>query len=516
MKLYYLAALLSILAPALFAQNTSEPVETTEPSFSLTPIPTDFELSYESLKRNDGNADLGLLGTSINFNLYKGLYLGPSIYGAMEGNLGGLFVIGANAGFKYNVYQNWWLDTGYFAGGGGGQNVSDDPSGFMSRSHVGLSYNFRYFELGLEYSDVNYPDYAISSRQIAFIFSIPGTLLIGSPSYQGSSTTSLEDVFSSRGLNFYRTFIGVYQESYFLNNSTDTEGNELNDTMQLVGAKGGVFLNPNIYLGLSTSGAYDSSKNGYMDFYTLIGYQKYFARQFFYNLEANIGAGGGGNTDTGTGLIYKSSVGIGYNIFPSLSLLLEGGYLTAPSGSFEAPFTSLGLYYQFFNAGPETFSSDMGNGQYTFEGWSISSQTETYLNPQRSNSTRNVENIDLAVIEMSKAMNETFLIKGQAASAYGGNAGSYATGMIGPGMQSPAWHGFKLSSDVLVGAAGGGAIDVGRGAIYQPEAGISFDVTPYFSLIAKAGRIRAFDNGLDATTYNLGLVFNFTTLQEGI
>lgn len=504
MKSYPLIAVFLFSCTPLFAQ------------YSLNSVPTDLKFSYDDLKRDDGNPNLGLLGTSINFNLYKGFYLGPSIYSAMGGDLGGLFVIGANAGFKHALYKGLSIDTGYFAGGGGGQNVSSSPSGFMSRAHAGLSYNFRYFELGVEYADVNYPDYGISDRQFALTFSIPGTLLVGSPEYQGESTTNLDNVFSSRGLNFYRMFIGMYQESYFLDKSKDTQGNELNDTMQLVGAKGGVFMNPNIYLGLSTGGAYDSSKNGYMDFYMILGVQKYFTERFFYNIEGDIGSGGGGNTDTGTGIIYKSSLGLGYSFVPAFSLMLEGGYLTAPNGNFEGPFTSLGLYYQFFNSGPQTFTSDAGNGHYTFEGWSISGQTERYMNPQRSSVSREGENIDLAVIEFIKDINTTFSIKGQAASAYGGNAGSYATGMIGPGAQTPSWHGFRLMTDVLVGAAGGGAMAVDSGAVYQPEAGISFDITPYVSLIAKTGRIMAINGGLDATTYNAGIVFNFTNLQEGI
>lgn len=505
MKVYLKIALLFIFSTVAFAQQT------------LSPTSTNFLLSYEKLKRDNGNPDLGLFGANIDFNLYKGFYAGPSIYGAMQGDLGGLFVIGGNTGYQYNLYDGLWADVGYFAGGGGAHNDSNaNPSGFMSRSHIGLAYNFKYFELGLEYSDVNYPDYGINSRQLAFTFSIPGNILMGEPSYQGISTTSLDDVFSSTGINFYRTFIGMYQEMYYLNNSSDTSGNELNDTMQLVGAKGGVFLTPYVYFGVSTAGAYDSSKNGYMDFYTLLGFQRYFTQQFFYTIEAAVGAGGGGNTDTGSGFIYKPSLGLGYSLTPAFALVLEGGYIKAPSGNFEGPFSALNIYYQFFNAGPQTFTSDMGNGEYTFSGWSISGQTETYVNPQRSNTSHPIENIDLAVIEITRALNDTWLIKGQAAGAYGGNAGSYATGMIGPGIQSTLWHGFRAISDLYIGAAGGGAIDVGRGAVYQPEIGMSFDITPSISLIAKTGRILAVDGGLDVTTYNAGLVFNFTTLQEGI
>lgn len=504
MKSYLPAFILSILGTAAYAQYT------------LSPTATDFVLSYENIHRGSDQTDLGLFGANINFNLYKNFYAGPSIYGAMQGDLGGLFVIGGNTGYKHHLYQGLWLDTGYFAGGGGARNNNPNFSGFMSRSHLGLFYNFTYFELGAEYAHVNYPGYSIDNYQWAFTFSIPGNILLGDPSYQGYSTTSLENIFSEQGINFYRTFIGMYQESYYLHNAKDTHGADLNDTMQLAGVKGGVFLNPYLYLGISTAGAYDSSKNGYMDFFTVLGFRHYLSKQLFYSLEAAVGAGGGGSTDTGNGFMYKPSVGLGYSFTPAFSLLLEGGYLNAPDGNFEGPFTAVNISYQFFNAGPESFSTNLGNGQYTFVGWSMSGQTERYMHPQRSSPSIKTENIDMAVIELSRSINDTWLIKGQAAGAYGGNAGSYATGMIGPGIQSPRWHSFRAIGDVLVGAAGGGAVDVSRGAVYQPEAGLSYDVTSHLSLVAKMGRIKALDGGLDATTYNAGIEFHFTTLEEGV
>jgi len=485
--------------------------------YTLNSIPTDFVLSYEATQRADTQDDLGLLGTSMNFNVYNGLYIGPSIYSAIQSDLGGLFVIGANTGYKHSLYDKLWGDIGYFAGGGGAHNdVNPDFSGFMSRSHIGMEYHFTYVELGLQYVYLNYPGYGIHDYHVAFTFSVPGHILMGDPSYRGTSATSLDGIFSNQGINFYRIFLSMFQESYYLHNAKDENGDDLNDTMQLAGAKGGVFLTPSIYLGITTSGAYDSSKSGYMDFFTLLGYQHHLSPKLFYTVEGAIGSGGGGNTDTGSGLMYKPSVGLGYSLTQALALILEGGYIIAPSGEFQGTVTSLSLNYQFYNASPESFVSNIGDGYYTFSGWKISAQTETYHNPQRLSESSTVEDIDMAVIEISHEINDTWLVKGQAAGAYGGNAGSYATGLIGAGVQSPLWHDMRLLSNFFIGAAGGGDVDVGRGAIYQPEAGVSYDITPYISLTAKIGRIRSIDGALDATTYSAGIVFNFTSLQEGI
>lgn len=510
MKFYSLIALLCISSSALYAQEAPVPYE-------LSPIATAFTLSYENLRRSDGESDLGLLGTNMNFNVYKNFYAGPSIYGAASGDLGGLFVVGGNAGLRHHLYEGLWLDTGYFVGGGGGpgSNNASDASGFMSRAHLGLAYDFKYFQLGIEYADVNYPDYGINDRHWAFTLTMPGMLLAGNPFYQGESTDALDDIHSSRGISFYRTFLGMYEETYSLDNSKNTDDEELNGTMQLIGVKGGVFLNQDIYLGVSTGASYYSSAGKYMDFYTLLGYKKYFTARFFYDIEAAVGVGGGSDLNTGSGLIYKSSVGLGYAFTPAFSAEIDGGYLTAPSGDFETPFASLGIYYQFLNAGQQGFISDVGNDHFTFSGWNVSAQNETYLHPQRDNNTVETQDINLAVIEMTRAINKTVLLKGQIASAYAGNAGGYASALFGPGLQSPLWHKFRITSDLLVGAGGGGGMDIDNGGIYQPEIGISFDITPHISLVAKTGRVLAIDGGLNAETYNAGIVFNFTTLQEG-
>lgn len=528
MKLKTLSLLLLLTSANAFANATASNAEdqllqdgqssiAPDDPFTMSNVPTFMTLSYENVKRSEGDEDIGLFGVNMDFEIYKPVYGGIGLYGAGSGDLGGLFVFGANLGLRKNIYNNWWADTSYFAGGGGAHHDGDEDenySGLMTRANIGLSYNISGLLIGGGYSYIHYSDYGVSSKQFGLTLTMAGDMLMGSPSYIGKKTTDLSDVWLHNIVSFYRTFISGYQETYFLTNSKDSSGNDLDQNMQLVGAKAGIFLSPKMYLSISSAGSYDSNQNGYMDFFLGIGFKDTIYHNLFYYLSADVGAGGGGGTDTGGGFMYKPGAGLGYQLTNDFIASVGGGYLKAPSGEFEGPFANLSLTYQFLSGESTNFGPpDPGNGNYYFSGWRFNALTETYNNPQRSND-KAIEDIDMVVFNFEKMLSPYFFIGGQGASAYGGNAGSYATGMLGAGAQTKTYHRFRLSADVMAGAAGGGGIAVGDGAVWQPEVGISYDVTPYVSLLVKGGRIMSLDDDLDSTTVSAGIQFNFTSLQE--
>jgi hypothetical protein len=528
MKLKTLSFLLLLTSTSAFADpaTNSDPTQLAQPDQTLTSsedpitmsnIPTFMTLSYENVKRSDGYEDIGMFGVNMDFQIYKPIYGGVGLYGAGSGDLGGLFVFGANLGLRKNIYSDWWVNADYFAGGGGAHHDGDqnaNNSGLMTRANVGLAYNLSGILIGGDYSYIHFSDYQVSSQQFGLNITMPGDMLTGSPSYLGKKTSDLSNVWLHNIVSFYRTFISAYQETYFLNNSKDSSGNDLDENMQLIGAKAGIFLSPKMYLSVSSAGSYNSNQNGYMDFFLGLGYRDTFYHKWFYYLNADVGAGGGGSTDTGGGFMYKPGAGIGYQVTKNFIASVGGGYMKAPSGNFEGPFANLSLSYQFLSGEATDFGPpDPGNGNYYFSGWRFSALTETYNNPQRSND-KEVENIDLVVFNFEKLISPNFFVGGQGASAYGGNAGAYATGMLGVGAQTDTYHHFRLSADVMAGAAGGGGIAVGDGAVWQPEVGLSYDVTPYVSLLVKGGRIMALDDDLDSTTVSAGIQFNFTSLQE--
>jgi hypothetical protein len=495
---------LSTVVAAETATDNSEP--STEPQFTLKQLPSELRLSIEQVDMGvEGNNNLA--GINFLFQPIPWTYVGVGGYAAVDGNLGGLFVLGADVGLKHSIYKQLGFSAGYFAGGGGAHHSdSSDHSGFMGRSHAGISYDFGGLALGIEYSHINFPDYNTSSNQFGLTLSTTGDFLYGNHRYQGHSTTKLSDILSPNYLGFYKTFISFIPQSYFLG---DDDG-----TMQLVGIETGYFFKPNTYFAFSTSGAYDSNDDGYMDLFIGLGHELPLTKNLSGFFQGNIGAGGGGGTDTGGGFMYKPMLGLNYAFTPNFSIKLAGGYVSTTGDDFDGAVANLGLTYNFLNAVPgDLVPEDYGIDVYTFPGWRFSMGSETYINPQRENNVAE-EDIGLVTVNIDHYLNHYLYVTGQAASAYHGNAGSYASGMIGLGAETKEFARTSLIADIMTGAAGGASMAVGRGAIYQPEVGFNVNLTENFGLQAKVGRVMAYDGDLDATTWNLGMTFHFTTVSE--
>jgi hypothetical protein len=62
---------------------------------------------------------------------------------------------------------------------------------------------------------------------------------------------------------------------------------------------------------------------------------------------------------------------------------------------------------------------------------------------------------------------------------------------------------------MLAGAAGGGGVDTGNGAVLKPMVYVGYDIGPSMYLRAGAGRIVA-DAGLDSNVFELSLVFAYS------
>ena len=86
-----LATVLGLLfAAGSFAQPTAEPIETTPARMRL------------NLERTElpGQEGMGLVGTSYLLEVVPGVWVGPAAYGAITGSRGGMFTVGAEAGWQ--------------------------------------------------------------------------------------------------------------------------------------------------------------------------------------------------------------------------------------------------------------------------------------------------------------------------------------------------------------------------------------------------------------------------------
>jgi hypothetical protein len=66
--------------------------------------------------------------------------------------------------------------------------------------------------------------------------------------------------------------------------------------------------------------------------------------------EMLVGAGGGGGIDTGSALLFKPSIGLEFQLTPSLSLQTGLGRVISKSGNLDSSFPEANLVYRFGTA----------------------------------------------------------------------------------------------------------------------------------------------------------------------
>jgi hypothetical protein len=82
-------------------------------------------------------------------------------------------------------------------------------------------------------------------------------------------------------------------------------------------------------------------------------------------------------------------------------------------------------------------------------------------------------------------------------------------GLVGAGYQWRPAGPWLAGAELLVGAAGGGGVDAGSGAIVQPMLYAGYRLTAAISARAGVGRVRSTQGSLDSTVLGLDLSFAF-------
>jgi hypothetical protein len=505
-----------LISPIIFAA-ANKTTTATKPTYTLNTLPTEYAFNFQSVSMPGGQSNMGLVGISYLFDPMPWLYAGFSGYGAVSGDQGGLFVLGLTAGVHHKIIGNVWGNAGFFIGGGGGHS-SEVGGGLMIRPDIGLAYDFGKFKLGVDYTKVKFPDSDIDSNQFGLTLNIPTDILYGDPSYNYNKINKLNQIDLSRinHLFFEKNYIAIIEQTYFQRSSAKNNYNQVTDSpLSLVGAEVGHYFNDNVFFFVKLAGAFAGDNNGYMDVLGGLGYRYYLSQKLSVNGRLAAGAGGGGNTRVGGGILVEPSVGLQYQFLPYLGAEISGGYLKAVSDDFGAATLNFKLIYSMMTAEESNkASSQKLFGPYSFRTWRFRFTNQTYLNPQRTNGIDG--NINLFTVKADSMITKYIYMTGQAAGAYSGDAGGYATGMVGLGAQTKMFlkdH-LNASAELLVGAGGGGSMDVGGGALVQPVVNLNYYFNHYIGVQASVGRIISPRKNLSSTTIDIGFIWQFSTLQQ--
>ncbi|MCF2873857.1 MULTISPECIES: hypothetical protein [unclassified Tenacibaculum] len=488
-----------IMSVHFFYAQTNIPTKETQKGFG--------QLDFLSIKMPGNEENMDFTGLHYNLKLNDWSYAGLGFYGAVGGIRGGFFTLGINAGIQQKITKNLFLDTGFHFGGGGGAAAPDGGGAFIL-PHFNLGYDFKYFSATAGYSYINFFDKGdINSSQLNVAVQIP-------LSFDFASFKEREQSFSIENLTNTSWDQKRNRASLLvhLNNLSVTKGNLKGKTIRLAGFEFNSYLNDNIFFFVKADGAYHGIKAGYMDILLGGGYHLSMNKNRTNILaKFGVGAGGGGGVDTKGGFLIYPDISIEQKLFDNIYGSINKGYLMSPDGHFTSSTLGFGLKYYIDKDGIKSEENSFSTAK--LKGLETIVKHDLYFNAARDTGIN--QDMHQISLQINFFFNKYIYGAGQTSFANFGDAGAYAEGIVGLGVQSNSFFNNTTSVflQALAGAAGGGGISTGQGLIIKPSAGVNYKLTDKLNLRAGLGYVKARGGSLSSSYLNFGISYNFSYLS---
>jgi len=280
-----------------------------------------------------------------------------------------------------------------------------------------------------------------------------------------------------------------------------------------MGAEWDRYLDDHFFLKVESEGAMQGQSHGYMQILLGGGYRQALTNSTWLKLSTALGPAGGGSVATGGGVLLDAQLALqqkfGEHFFAQAGI----GYVNAPGASFRAQSLSGMLGYHGFSPDVDAEQIDMADlSGFEAQHLRIRLVDQRYLKdaPNWRNHHADLD-VDLLGFQLDYFVKDWLFLSGQGIGAYRGKGGGYMTGLLGPGLRLPI-PGTPLfvEADTLIGAAGGGGLDVAGGLVWQADAGIGWQFSDVYSLQADYGVMRSAKGNFRAKVVSLSLGYNFS------
>ncbi|WP_020676286.1 hypothetical protein [Geopsychrobacter electrodiphilus] len=488
----------------------SQPALAQDDAFIPT-TPARLKTTFETLSL-PGGEKMGLLGGSFLFKTTDSLSLGGSSYGALTGNRGGFITLGLAAELQKQLPGSTEVNAGMFIGAGGGRGGNAlQGGGLMLRYHLGGQYNTRKFgSLGAGLSYVDFPNGHIESLQPYLSYAYPFTTLFSTGWFSEPPQPSRAD---DAVTIVNQEFAVVYQVYDIPSDVHKDNGNLQHQRLNLMGVEWDRYLNDNLFLKLGSAGAMGGESNGYMQLQLGAGARLPITASTALKLSTTAGYAGGGGVATGGGLLLDASLALQQDLWRSWFSEVSAGYVFAPDGEFKATSLSGKLGYRFRTPGVEGDKTLLSSlSRFSPQNMRIRLVHQSYIKAASDWRKRNAdENVNLLGFQLDSFLNKYFYLTGQGIAAYQGQAGGYMTGLVGIGATHPLFNSpLSLEVEGLMGAAGGGGLDVAGGLVWQANAGLDYKLSKACSVMGSYGYMAAPRGAFRAKVIGLSLNYKFS------
>lgn len=505
MKKYLLLFVIAFLNQQLVAQNEIVPEKKTQKGFG--------KIDFLSIKMPEttilNEANMGFTGIHYNLMINHWAYAGVGIYGAVTGERGGFFTLGVNGGIKKYLGEDFYVDTGFHFGAGGGAGAPDGGGAFIL-PHFNLGYDFKHFSVNSGWSYVDFFDEGlIKGHQFNVSVEIPLNY-----TYSAYDAAEKEYDFASLkksdwNINSKRTSLMFHQNNLKINGNT--QGINNGKTIRLAGFEFANYFTENWFAFLKVDGAFDGIKAGFMDVFLGGGYLLPINKNNTNILaKFGVGAAGGGGIDTQGGFLLYPDLSIEQRIFNDFFISINKGFVVSPNSHFNTSSLGFGLKYYLERSGIITDKSFTGG---KFKGFEVIVKHDIYLDAERDGQP--TEDLHQIALQINFDLTKNIFVAGQTAFASFGNAGAYAEGIVGLGAKTNPFLNDKATFFVqgLAGAAGGGDISTGEGLIFKPAAGFSYKLNNSLSFRTSGGYVKAKGGNLSSVMFNFGIKYHLSFLK---
>jgi len=498
------------LSLALYASAPAQ----AEPQY-LKPTTAHMRLTYENLQL-PGTEKMGMLGQAALFDVSPNISAGVQFYSALTGQRGGFIALG----FVGEAHHKLWIpeleiNAGLLVGAGGGRGgYALSGGGLVLRPHLGLNYQFgSWGKVGAGISYASFPDGSIHSAQPYVQYDMPFTVAY---THGWLSTNTPNDEASDSFSTNRQEFSPIYRHYIIPKGVKQDNGAAQYPMIGLLGIMWSQGMTPNLDFKFETEGAFRGQSHGYMQIFTGLNYRIPITSSTTIKAGIAAGVGGGGGVDTGGGFLLDSTLGIQQMLGSSMFVALTGGYVQAPGRTFKASSLALQFGERFDTLDIPLSGIDMNQlNHVSFEKIRIRAAHHSYLraDPQwrTHHKQLNMQNLGLQV---DYFLSPYAFITGQAIAAYKGMGGAYMTGMLGAGVHIPLGNTpLFMETEALLGAAGGGGVDVRGGMVWQASASLGWQLSDAYSLMMGYGRMQSIKGNFKARliTAELNYKFGFFT-----
>lgn len=475
------------------------------PALAQSPEVADFSIRshYESWHLPAGET-MGMVALGARKRFGEFAHAGVYFYDAVSGRRGGFITLGLSGGLEYPLAERWRVESEVFVGAGSGNGGLElAGGGLMLRAALGAQYVLTPQDnVSLGWSRVSFPEGgAIRSEQlyVAYRRDFKALFREGAP------------LFGHAGLPVPAGYDPARQQPALILRAVRVpvsarrlDGSPQGD-MQQVGVEWRSHVSDRLFVRAETVGAMGGRSAGYMQVLAGAGADYPLGEALALEAALNVGGGGGGGVDSGGGLLLDGMLGVRLALADDWFLRASLGRVHAPDGQYAGTTYALGAGRDF-GAGAGRADPAATLQAYPLR---VRAVQQTYTGKNADWRTRPEQAVGNLGVQLDYFVHPSLFVTGQGLAAYRGEAGAFMTGLLGAGYRQALTERVFAEAEALLGAAGGGGMNVGSGLVHQFNLGVGYQLSDTWSVLASLGRVQAVNGPFSAAVAGVSLGYHF-------